>query len=143
MEVVMTPDPWTEAAAYIETLLADVCFGSEGSHPLETTIDRYFTPDYQQRTDGEVADRDGFAGHIRALRALAANGSVKVRAVIREGNRIADHHEVTVTRRDGTPSRVEVYLFGELADDGRLRRVDEVSRVIAGNPGDASLARTR
>jgi hypothetical protein len=50
---------------------------------------------------------------------------------------------VTVTRRDGTTSQIEVYLFGEFAGDGRLRRVDEVSRVLAGGRGDAGLARIR
>ena len=87
--------------------------GHEEDYPLETTIDRDFTPDYQQRTDGEAcASRDGFARHIRAVRALAADGTIKVREAIREGNRIADRHEVTVTRRDGATSRIEVYLFG-------------------------------
>ncbi|HUK72418.1 MAG TPA: hypothetical protein VLW50_27245 [Streptosporangiaceae bacterium] len=54
-----------------------------------------------------------------ALRALAAHGNVEVSEVIREDNRIADRHEVTVAKRDGTTSRIEVYLFGELSSDGR------------------------
>jgi len=77
--------------------------------------DRYFAPDYQQRTDGELVDREGFA----------------------------DHHLVTVTKFDGSSSKIEVYLFGEFADDGRLRRVDEVSRVVTGSKEDGNLARTR
>ena len=48
-----------------------------------------------------------------------------------------------MTKRDGTVSQLEIYLFGELAADGRLRRVDEVSRVVAGAEGDTSLARAR
>lgn len=139
----MTVEPAHSPAAYIETVLTEVCFGGEDSHPLEATIDRYFTPDYQQRTDGELADRDGFTGHVKALRALTANGSVQVREVIRDGSRIADRHEVTVTKRDGTTSRIEVYLFGEFAEDGRLRRIDEVTRVLAGSQSDAELGRTR
>ena len=95
------------------------------------------------RTDGELASRDGFARHIRAVRALAADGTIKVREAIREGNRIADRHEVTVTRRDGATSRIEVYLFGELASDGRLRRVDEITRVMDGDQDDAGLARVQ
>jgi hypothetical protein len=130
-------------AAFIETALTEVCFGQEDSHPLEATIDRYFSPGYQQRTDGETADRNAFAGHIRALRALAATGSVRVLEVIRQGHRIADRHEVTITKRDGTTTRIQVYLFGEFAADGRLRRVDEVSRVIDGGDGDAGLAKVR
>jgi hypothetical protein len=139
----MIPGLRTDPATFIETALAEVCFGDEGSHPLEATIDAYFTPDYQQRTDGELTGRDAFTRHIRALRALAADGSVRVREVVREGNRIADRHEVTVTKWDGSTSRVEVYLFGEFASDGRLRRVDEISRVIEGDESDAGLARVQ
>ena len=139
----MITDPGTDLAAFIEAVLAQVCFGDEATHPLEATIDRYFTPDYQQRTDGDVVDRAGFAAHIRALRALVASGSVTVREALRDGNRIADRHEVTVTKRDGTVSRLEVYLFGELASDGRLRRVEEVSRIVGGDQADAGLARVR
>jgi hypothetical protein len=139
----MTPDPRTSLAAFIETALAEVCFSQEDSHPLEATIDRYFTPDYTQRTDGALSDRDGFAAHIKALRAVAADGTVKVSEAVREGNRIADRHEVTVTKRDGTASRIEVYLFGELADDGRLCRVDEITRIVDGDEDGARLAQVR
>jgi SnoaL-like protein len=139
----MPMGPGADPAAYIETMLAEVCFGREDTHPLEATIDRYFTPDYEQCTDGELVGRDDFAGHIRALRGLVASGQVTVREVVRDGNRIADRHEVAVTRRDGTASQIEVYLFGEFANDGRLRRVDEITRVLAGSHTDASLARIR
>lgn len=137
----MTPDPRTSPAAFIETALAHVCFGDENAHPLEATIDRYFTPDYQQRTDGQLTGRDGFARHILALRALAAGGTVTVREALCDGDRIADRHQVTVTKRDGGTTQLEVYLFGELAADGRLRRVDEITRVIDGTQDDALLAR--
>jgi hypothetical protein len=139
----MAPDMRTDPAGFIDTVLAEVCFGQEDSHPLEATIDRYFTPDYTQRTNGETIGRDGFAAHARALRALAAHGTITVGEVIVAGNRIADRHEVTITKRDGGTSRIEVYLFGEFASDGRLRRVDEISRVVAGDDGDARLAQIR
>lgn len=132
-----------DLATHIETALTEVCFGREGSHPLQATIDRYFTPDYQQRTDGELVDRDGFAAHIKVLRELVAHGEVEVVDALRDGDRIADRHLVSVTKHDGTASQLEVYLFGELAPDGRLRRVDEISRVVTGGEADASLARAR
>ena len=46
-------------------------------------------------------------------------------------------------KRDGATSRIEVYLFGELASDGRLRRVEEISRIVDGDQADARLARVR
>jgi hypothetical protein len=137
MTVSLDRDP----AAFIETALNEVCFGDEDRFPLAATLDRYFSPDYQQRTDGEVLDRDGFAAHLRAVRGLTAAGRIEVREVVVDGRRFADRHEVTVTRRDGTTSRLEIYLFGELAADGRLRRVDEISRVLDGDARDAELAR--
>jgi hypothetical protein len=139
----MALDLQADPAAFIETALAEVCFGREDSHPLESTIDHYFTPDYTQRTDGEIAGRTGFAEHIAALRALTAHGSVTVCEVVMDGNRIADRHEVTVTRHDGSTSRLEVYLFGEFASDGRLRRVNEITRAVDGTDSDARLARVR
>ncbi len=139
----MTVDVSTDPAALLAVALGEVCFGDEDAYPLEATVDRYFTPDYQQRTDGELVDRDGFVDHVRALRAIVSKGQIEVIEVIREGRRIADRHRVTVTKRDGTVSQLEVYLFGEFADDGRLRRVDEVSRVVTGSGEDANLARTR
>jgi hypothetical protein len=72
-----------------------------------------------------------------------AKGAIEVLEALRDGDRIADRRRVTVTKRDGTTSQLEVYLFGELARDGRLRRVDEVSRGSAGDEADSALARTR
>jgi hypothetical protein len=131
------------AAQYMSTVLSEVCFGDEDRYPLEPTIDLYFSPDYQQRTDGELVDREGFIEHMRALRTLVLTGQIEVLEVVVQGRQIADRHRVTIIKRDGSHSQVEVYLFGEFAEDGRLWRVDEVSRVIIGNAQDAALARTR
>jgi len=131
-----------DTAQFIEGASADVCFGSDESS-LEATVDRYFTADYRQRTDGRVLDRREFVEHLRALRTKIVRGHVEVLEAVRQGHRIADRHLVTVTKRDGTVSQIEVYLFGQLASDGRLRRVDEVSRVVSGTAEDAELARAR
>jgi hypothetical protein len=142
-EVVMSIDAMTDPATYVATALGEVCFGNEETSPLEHTVDRYFTPDYEQYTDGALVDHEGFVEHIRALRALVVDGQIEVLEVVRDGSRIADRHQVTVTKRDGTVSQIEVYLFGTLAADGRLRQVHELSRVVTGSDGDADLARTR
>jgi hypothetical protein len=132
-----------DVGAFLAAALGEVCFGKEETHPLEATIDRYFSPDYQQRTDGETTDRAGFAAHIRTLRSLVAEGRIEVLEALRVGERIGDRHRVTLTRTDGTTSEIEVYLFGTLDADGRLLRVDEVSRVVVGGEADAALARAR
>lgn len=129
-----------ELAGFLETALSEVCFG-DGA--VDAAIDRYFAADYQQTTDGETIDRDGFAAHIAALRGLVATGRVRVLEAIRDGDRIADRHLVSVTRMDGIATELEVYMFAELAADGRVRRVHEVSRVASGGAADGELARAR
>ena len=135
--------PVIDPAALVTRALTEVCFGKSDGEPLEATIDRYFAPEYHQRTDGLEANRAEFIRHIRALRSTITQGKVEVLEAIMQGRRIADRHRVTITRRDGAVSQIEVYLFGELTDDGRFRRVDEVSRVIYGAEDDADLARVR
>jgi hypothetical protein len=132
-----------DLATFITAALGEVCFGKEGTHPLEATIDRYFSPDYEQCTDGETTDRAGFVAHVRTLRSLVGEGRIEVLEALRVGERIADRHRVTLTKSDSSTSQIEVYLFGTLDPDGRLRRVDEVTRVVVGGVGDAALARAR
>jgi hypothetical protein len=126
----MTVEGRADPAAYLAQALGDVCFGDEETFPLE-------------RTDGELVDRAGFIAHIKAVRGSVLQGQVEVQEVVRDGTRIADRHRVMVTKRDGTVSVLEVYLFGEIADDGGLRRVDEISHVVSGSDDDGQLARTR
>jgi len=140
----MSPqDPNSALAAFLTSALSEVCFGAEADFPLEATVDRYFTPDYVQRVNGEVLDRATFVAHIRHLRAAAARGVVRVLEVVQEGRRFADRHEVHAIKADGGEMRAEVYLFGERDEDGRIRRVDEVTRLLQGAPEDAALGQAR
>ncbi|MGW4897951.1 nuclear transport factor 2 family protein [Kitasatospora sp. NPDC004240] len=106
---------------------------------LDEAIDRHFTPDYRQRTDGEWSDRAGFARHMARLRSLVRSGHVEVHDELRDGARYADRHTVTVTEHDGRTSRIEVYLFAELAPDGRFRRVEETTLLVDGHDEDRNL----
>jgi SnoaL-like domain len=132
-----------DLARYLARALSEVCFGSDEEFPLAQTIARYFTPDYTQLTDGVAADYDQFTAHIKTLRGRITGGTVAIERLVRDGNRFADRHAITMTKADGTLIRAEVYLFGELADDGRLRWVEEVSRIIDGDPGSADIASAR
>ncbi len=128
---------------FLAAALTEVCFGDEARHPLLATVDRYFAPDYRQRVDGETLTRAEFVDHIRHLRQRVAGGRIEVIEALRQGDRIADRHLVFATKPDGSEVRAEVYLFGELAADGRIRRVDEVTRMLAGAEADSDLGRAR
>jgi hypothetical protein len=59
------------------------------------------------------------------------------------GDRYADRHTVTIAKKDGSSVRTEVYLFGEFASDGRFRRIEETTLMLAGAESDRDLGSAR
>ncbi|KOV56982.1 nuclear transport factor 2 family protein [Streptomyces sp. MMG1121] len=106
---------------------------------LAEALDRHFTPDYRQRTDGVWSDRTSFAQHMTRLRSLVRSGHIEVHDELRVGLRCADRHTVTVTRHNGRTSSTEVYLFAQFAPDGRFQRVEETTLLVTGHPDDGNL----
>ncbi|GAA2747087.1 nuclear transport factor 2 family protein [Kitasatospora cinereorecta] len=110
---------------------------------LDEAADRHFDPEYRQRTDGSWADRTEFLTHIAHLRKVVAGGSVEVHDELVDGDRYADRHTVTVTKTDGSTVRMEVYLFGEFAADGRFLRIEETTLMLEGAEHDRNLGSAR
>ncbi|GGO91982.1 nuclear transport factor 2 family protein [Wenjunlia tyrosinilytica] len=110
---------------------------------LHEAADRHFAPDHRQRTDGAWDDRDGFLEHIAHLRTVVAEGSIEVHDELCDGTLYADRHTVHITKNDGSTVRMEVYLFGELAPDGRFRRIEEITLMLEGSEADRRTGSAR
>ncbi|MFE2914743.1 nuclear transport factor 2 family protein [Kitasatospora indigofera] len=110
---------------------------------LDEAAERHFAPDYRQRTDGSWADRTGFLAHMAHLRTVVAGGSVTVHDELVDGDRYADRHTVEVVKTDGSTVRMEVYVFAEFAPDGRFRRIEETTLLLAGSEADRDLGSAR
>lgn len=106
---------------------------------LAEALDRHFAPDYRQRTNGEWSDWASFVQHMTRLRSLVRSGHIEVHEELRDGLRYADRHTVTITQHNGRTSRTEVYLFAQLAPDGRFQRVEETTLLVTGHPEDGKL----
>lgn len=107
--------------------------------PLETVLDRHFSPDYRQRTNGVWDDRAAFARHARKLRDVIESARIEVLEELRDGDRYADRHRVHVVKRDGARVVQEVYLFAELDTDGRFVRIEETTLMLEGVEADRDL----
>jgi hypothetical protein len=119
----------TERAKYAEQVLTKILFSSEDNHPLNETLDRYFTPDYEQDSDGEIYNRETFAVHVKQdFREPTERAAITVHEIVQEGNRTAQRHRLDITRLDGATIRMEVHMFAEYASDGRLCRAREMTR---------------
>ncbi|MER7731683.1 nuclear transport factor 2 family protein [Streptomyces erythrochromogenes] len=106
---------------------------------LDEAVERHFTPDYRQRTDGVWGDRASFVQHMTRLRTLVRSGDIEVHDELRDGPRYADRHTVTITQHNGRTSRTEVYLFARMAPDGRFQSVEETTLLVTGHPDDGNL----
>ena len=77
-----------QAKAFLEEVFRAV-MGPEGDLGA---IDRYFTKDYVQDTNGRLLSRKDFENHLATLKASLASIRVEYTSVLVEGNRIADVH---------------------------------------------------
>jgi hypothetical protein len=91
-------------------------------------FDRYHTPDFVLYNDGLPLDRDRLLAHVRPARRRAASVDTEVHDVLVCGDRVAARYSLTAVMKKGEVITTEIYMFGELADDGRLRRCDQQTR---------------
>jgi ketosteroid isomerase-like protein len=125
----------------MRTALTDLLFNRDIT--VEEAVDRHFAPDYRQRTDGRWDDRAGFIEHITHLRTVVAGGSVEVHDELYDGTKYADRHTAHIEKEDGSTVRMEVYAIGDLAPDGRFRRVEEVTLMLQGSESDRAIGTAR
>ncbi|MFJ5025099.1 nuclear transport factor 2 family protein [Streptomyces goshikiensis] len=125
----------------IKAALTDLLLNEELT--LAEAADRHFTPDYRQRTDGEWADRSQFLDHIAHLRTLGATGEVEVHEELHDGDKYADRHTCHIVKKDGATVSMEVYVFADMAPDGRFRRIEETTLMLKGSDADRTLGSAR
>ncbi len=121
----------------IKVVLHDVL--NEQSTPLTQVMDRHFSVDYRQRTDGAWEDRAGVTEHFAHLRSMVEAASIEVVDELVDGTRYADRHIATIRKRDGSQVVQEVYLFGERDTEGRFTRVEETTLMLSGSEADRRL----
>jgi hypothetical protein len=92
-------------------------------------VDRYYTPDIVQMSDGVRLDRDKLIAHIRPVRKNLTSYRMEVHEALASGDRIAARFTIHGTLRNRTIS-TEVHMFAEVAPDGRIRRTRQITRTL-------------
>ena len=100
-----------------------------GDEDPATVLDRYHTPDYELINDGVLLDRRRLLDHIRPVRRRATGIRVEVAQALVDGDQVAARYRLIAEMRGGTVA-TEIYMFGELASDGRLRRSVQITRPV-------------
>ncbi|MGP8299513.1 nuclear transport factor 2 family protein [Streptomyces inhibens] len=125
----------------IKAAITDLIFNS--GLTVQEAADRHFTPQYRQRTDGQWADRAGFVEHITHVRTMVAGGHIEVHDELYDGSTYADRHTVQITKKNGSTVTMEVYVFADLAPDGRFSRIEETTLMLQGSDADRNIGSAR
>jgi hypothetical protein len=119
--------PRTDLTGYLVRYPQEAGLGDEDP---ATVLDRYHTLDYQLINDGVPLDRKRLLDHIRPARSRAARLRVEVEQALVDGDEVAARYRLIAELRKGGVITTEIYMFGKLAADGRLRRAVQATRVI-------------
>jgi len=104
---------------------------------FETAWGTIWAPELEGTFEGVTYDSDGVKALVRRLRSTVskdAKNPVKVHYLLRDGNTFAERHSAKAALNDGREMNCAVYVFGELNDDGLIRKFDEAVFMAGANP---------
>jgi hypothetical protein len=122
-----TPDAHLDLAAVMAALTEDIVNGED---PPEAVIDRYFTSDVVQISDGSRFGRAELIAHVRPARKNLVAARYELHDSVSIGDRLAARYTLHGSMRTGRSIATEVYAFGERAADGRLHRIHQLTREL-------------
>ncbi|SCE66289.1 SnoaL-like domain-containing protein [Micromonospora coriariae] len=119
--------PRTDLTGYLVRYPQEAGLGDEDPAMV---LDRYHTPDYELVNDGVLLDRKRLLDHIRPARKRAVGLRVEVEQALVDGDQVAARYRLIAELRKGGTITTEIYMFGKLAADGRLRCAIQATRVM-------------
>lgn len=95
-----------------------------------------WAPDAEVTIDGTAYDHTGLNAHLKRLREAVGPGEDRIKVVylLRDGNTFAERHSAAAVLKDGGEMKSHGYVFGELNDEGLIRRFDEAVVIDGTNP---------
>lgn len=131
----MSAPEQTAPARFIADFLASFTEAVvRGGEDPEHAVDRFYTPDIVQVSDGVRLDRDRLVAHIRPVRKNLADYRVEVHEALADGDRIAARLTIHARMRKGQVIATEVHMFAQFTPDGRLHRSHQVTRTLPTAP---------
>lgn len=127
------PMPATDLPGYLRAYAREMTGDAEDP---ATVLDRYHTPDLAWFNDGLLLDRERLLTHAAGVRRRGFDSATfEIHGHTVRGELVGAHY--TLTSRDGRDRQIgtEIFMLGTLAPDGRLRRIDQVTRVVPTDPG--------
>ncbi|WP_051809973.1 nuclear transport factor 2 family protein [Actinoplanes subtropicus] len=117
--------PGTDLTAYLQRYPREITFGDEDP---AVVFDRYHAPGFVLHNDGIPLRREQLLAHVASGRKRAAEIRTTVHDVATDGDVVAARYVLTAVMRKGAVIETEIFMFGRLAADGRLREMTQLTR---------------
>jgi hypothetical protein len=115
---------------YLARYPQEAAFGDE--EPA-VVFDRYHAPGFTLHNDGLALDRDRIVAHIRPVRRKTVAADVDIHQALALGDEVAARYTLTARMRNGTVVATDIHVIGRVADDGRMLRLDQLTRTVEGD----------
>jgi hypothetical protein len=127
--------PGDDLIGYLTRYPHELTFGDDDPAAV---FGRYHTDDFVLHNDGIPLDKERLLAHVKVGRRNATQIHVEVHDALISGGQVAARYTLTAVMRRGQVIATEIHMFGQLTPDGRLRRVEQLSRDVSRNePGSA------
>ena len=120
--------PGDDLIGYLTRYPQELTFADEDPAAV---FGRYHTDDFVLRNDGVPLDKERLLAHVKVGRRNATQINVEVHDALRSGGQVAARYTLTAVLRRGQVIATEIHMFGQLAVDGRLHRVEQLSRDVS------------
>ncbi|MGR4883739.1 nuclear transport factor 2 family protein [Streptomyces sp. LARHCF249] len=126
----MPPSTDTTPAQFIAAFFNSLTASTVRGDPPQEIMERHFTPDIVQISDGTRLDHDRLLAHLRPVHKNVTDWRFDVHQAIAHGTHIAARLTIHARTRKGGPTTTDVHLFGEFTNDGRMRRAHQLTRTL-------------
>ena len=117
-----------DVTTYLTQYPHEITFGTDDAGAI---FDRYHTPNFVMCNDGIELDRESLLAHVRPARKRARDVRVEVHETVCAADRVAARYTLTADMATGNTITTEIYMFGQVSADGRLQRVDQITRDVS------------
>jgi limonene-1,2-epoxide hydrolase len=94
-------------------------------------VERYHTPDFVQYNDGVAMTCETLIAHAKPVRRNVLGVSVVVHDALVTAQSGAARYTLRADMRKGDVVMTEIYMFARFAPDGRLCRIDQITRDVS------------
>ncbi|RVX45874.1 hypothetical protein EDD27_8699 [Nonomuraea polychroma] len=101
-----------------------------GNEDAAAIIDRYYVPEIEYWNDGICLDRQRLIDHVKPARKNGKSLRIDVHESLVGEDVAAARYTLQAGLRQGKTITMEIYLFARYAPDGRVRRVDSITRTV-------------